>query len=213
MERRSIAFVVLSGPEGPGSIYQVQRSQSAIGREQGDVILENDRFVDELHASLSWEAGAPVIEDQGSVNGTWKRLGEAQQLQHGDELRIGQQIFIVEQRSAPSTLLDDGTHYITSQQYGGRLRLRQLLYGGMIGAQLVDAHDDFTLGAENPVFAHDEQLSGMHARVWADEQGSIFAQDLGSLNGTWVRLKGATPLSHGDQIMVGESALCVILAS
>lgn len=213
MARPSVSFLVLSGPEGEGSLFQVQRSKTALGRTQGDVLLESDRFVDPLHASLRWEAGAPVLEDQGSVNGTWKRILEPQVLVSGDEIRVGQQHFVVEDRPSPSVELDGGLHYFVSLAHGGRLRVRQLLGGGRFGAQLVHPEDDFTLGSDHPAFASDPHLSLMHARIWRESDGRVLIQDLGSLNGTWVRLTGPTPLRHGDQVLVGESAMCVVISA
>jgi len=57
--------------------------------------------------------------------------------------------------------------------------------------------------------ADDTFASSLHARVFGRD-GTVFVEDLGSTNGTYVngaRLTGATVLRPGDQVQVGNTVL------
>jgi hypothetical protein len=60
-------------------------------------------------------------------------------------------------------------------------------------------------GADIPV--HDQFASSSHARIF-DQGGSMFLEDLGSTNGTYLngrKVKSVEPLSVGDTIRIGDS--------
>ncbi len=57
--------------------------------------------------------------------------------------------------------------------------------------------------------ADDTFASSLHARVFGRD-GTVFVEDLGSTNGTYVngaRLTGPTVLRPGDQVQVGNTVL------
>ncbi len=64
-----------------------------IGREEGDLVFDDDAFLSRRHAALRWQNGRCVIEDLRSSNGTFMRLSGAWELRRGDHLRMGDQLF------------------------------------------------------------------------------------------------------------------------
>lgn len=64
-----------------------------IGREEGDLVFDDDAFLSRRHAALRWQNGRCVIEDLRSSNGTFLRLSGAWDLRRGDHLRMGDQLF------------------------------------------------------------------------------------------------------------------------
>ena len=48
------------------------------------------------------------------------------------------------------------------------------------------------------------KISRQHAEIYA-EKGHYILRDLGSQNGTFVRVRGARVLRHGDQFRIGNS--------
>ena len=48
------------------------------------------------------------------------------------------------------------------------------------------------------------KISRQHAEIYA-EKGRYILRDLGSQNGTFVRVRGARVLRHGDQFRIGNS--------
>lgn len=64
-----------------------------VGREEGDMVFPDDVFLSRRHATLSWREGRCVVEDVGSVNGTFLRLPGRVELHPGDHVRMGDQLF------------------------------------------------------------------------------------------------------------------------
>jgi hypothetical protein len=85
------ALVVRSGGGRQGETFHPQGDSTTIGRSPDCGIFLDDVTVSRRHAVLLQENGRFVIEDQGSLNGTFvnrKRVDRAQ-LSDGDELQIG----------------------------------------------------------------------------------------------------------------------------
>lgn len=53
------------------------------------------------------------------------------------------------------------------------------------------------------LFPHDGYVSGSHA-VIARANNRYFLNDLGSSNGTYVRIKGPVRLAHSDLVLAGQ---------
>jgi pSer/pThr/pTyr-binding forkhead associated (FHA) protein len=64
-----------------------------MGRERGDVLFPEDGYVSGLHCHISYEDGDVWVTDLGSSNGTFVQLTEETELQNGDVLLMGQQLF------------------------------------------------------------------------------------------------------------------------
>jgi len=55
----------------------------------------------------------------------------------------------------------------------------------------------------------DKMLSRQHARIVRDTDGGLTVEDLGSRNGTYVRIRGERELGHGDYVFLGHQLLRV----
>jgi hypothetical protein len=85
------ALVVRSGGGRAGEHFVPQGERTTIGRSPDCDIFLDDVTVSRKHAVLLQRDGELVIEDQGSLNGTFlnrKRI-ESGKLENGDELQIG----------------------------------------------------------------------------------------------------------------------------
>lgn len=85
------ALVVRAGGGRAGESFKPMGERTRIGRSPDCEIFLDDVTVSRNHAVLIERAGTYVVEDQGSLNGTFvnrKRIDEAQ-LAEGDELQIG----------------------------------------------------------------------------------------------------------------------------
>ncbi|HWU91117.1 MAG TPA: FHA domain-containing protein, partial [Kofleriaceae bacterium] len=74
------------------------------------------------------------------------------------------------------------------------------------------AGEEVVLGREEGdiVFRDDAFMSRRHAALtWDGRRGQI--TDLGSSNGTFVRIAGPTPLKHGDHVRMGDQLLRIEL--
>jgi hypothetical protein len=85
------ALVVRSGGGRAGEHFVPSGERTTIGRSPDCDIFLDDVTVSRKHAVLLEQDGKFVIEDQGSLNGTYlnrKRI-ESGKLENGDELQIG----------------------------------------------------------------------------------------------------------------------------
>jgi pSer/pThr/pTyr-binding forkhead associated (FHA) protein len=85
------ALVVRSGGGRAGEHFIPRNDRTSIGRSPDCDIFLDDVTVSRRHAVLIRRDDAFVIEDQGSLNGTFVNRGriESAELADGDELQIG----------------------------------------------------------------------------------------------------------------------------
>jgi pSer/pThr/pTyr-binding forkhead associated (FHA) protein len=86
------ALVVRSGGGRTGEHFIPQGEQTTIGRSPDNDIFLDDVTVSRKHAVLLDENGEYLIEDLGSLNGTFvnrKRIDAGTRLESGDEVQIG----------------------------------------------------------------------------------------------------------------------------
>jgi hypothetical protein len=85
------ALVVRSGGGRAGETFRPTGARTRIGRSPECEIFLDDVTVSRNHAVLLESEGAFVVEDQGSLNGTFvnrRRIDNAR-LENGDELQVG----------------------------------------------------------------------------------------------------------------------------
>ena len=90
------------------------------------------------------------------------------------------------------------------------LQVTQHLRGGQTGWVFRPDGEVVTLGREgNDInFPDDPFISGRHAQVSLDGEGMLLT-DLGSKNGTFLRIRQDTQLAHGDYVFMGQQLLRV----
>jgi hypothetical protein len=86
---------------GLRDVRHLHGSEVVLGREEGDVVFRDDEFLSRRHAVLRWQNGGCVLDDLRSSNGTFIRLRGPQPLEHGDILRMGDQMFRIEVGEPP----------------------------------------------------------------------------------------------------------------
>jgi pSer/pThr/pTyr-binding forkhead associated (FHA) protein len=191
----------------PGPAFAVRPPASVCGRLEGDIRLAEDATVSPRHATFMVIGDKVTVEDQGSVNGTFLRIRSPHRMATGEEIRLGRQLLRLEPLPRPST---DGAeaHAWGPADPGYRMRLAQLLEGGGLG-EIHPLHEgENVIGRESGevVFPGDRYISARHARIdLAGDAATVV--DLGSSNGTFRRISGPTPLSPGDQLLIGAQLL------
>jgi hypothetical protein len=85
------ALVVRSGGGRAGEHFPLQQERTTLGRSPDCDIFLDDVTVSRNHAVLSRRGDVFVVEDQGSLNGTFvnRHRVEAAELEDDDELQIG----------------------------------------------------------------------------------------------------------------------------
>jgi len=90
-----------------------------------------------------------------------------------------------------------------------QVRLRQVADGSPVGAWDLD-RDTVTIGAAadcEVVVAADPYVSRHHARLARVDDHGFVLEDLGSANGTLLRVRRPIPLEMGDEIVLGTTVL------
>jgi len=103
-----------------------------------------------------------------------------------------------------------GTYYSSSMPRPATLQITQNLRGGPTGWVYRLDGETAVIGREgNDInFPEDPFISGRHAEVRLSG-GVLSVTDLGSRNGTFVRVNGEQVLRHGDYVFLGQQLLRV----
>ncbi len=85
------ALVVRSGGGRAGETFRPQGDRTRIGRSPDCEVFLDDVTVSRNHAQLVERDGQWVVEDQGSLNGTFVNRSriDASPVENGDEIQIG----------------------------------------------------------------------------------------------------------------------------
>jgi pSer/pThr/pTyr-binding forkhead associated (FHA) protein len=191
-----------------GAIYALDTEETVCGRAEGAIRVPDDPTISPRHARFTLRGGVLAVEDLGSVNGTFVRIRDPRPLAAGEELRVGRQLLRVEP-AARATAPAAGRAW-GSRDGGHRFRLAQVLEGGGLGEIFPLRDGENTIGREvgDVSFPADRYVSAQHARLQVAGEAITIA-DLGSSNGTFVKITAATDLVAGDQLLVGAQLLRV----
>jgi len=203
-------LVLRRGEGAAGATFPLSRDEAVCGRTGGDVRLADDPTVSPRHARFTQAGGGLQVEDLGSVNGTFLRLRAPRRLRVGDELRLGRQLLRLEPAPRPPRADERAGRAWGTRDAGCRFRLSQLLEGGGLGEvfPLRDGENGVGRDAGEVTFPADRWVSARHARI--DVAGdAITVADLGSANGTFVKIAGRVDLAAGDELLVGGQLLRV----
>ncbi len=85
------ALVVRAGGGRAGETFRLDRERTTIGRSPDCDVFLDDVTVSRMHAALTHESDGWLIEDQGSLNGTYvnRRRVDSARLEDGDDVQIG----------------------------------------------------------------------------------------------------------------------------
>lgn len=185
------------------------RGDAMLCGRTGNLIVPDDPFVADTQMRLFFSGPRLAVEDVGGGNGVFTRLRTDREIASGGELRLGRQRLVVEP-IPPLATADDGSTAWGSPDAGFRFRLVQLIEGGQRGGAFTLKDGDNLIGREQGdiTFASDGFVSGRHAlvHVAADR---LIVKDLGSSNGTFLRLAAPAFVENGDQFLIGRQLVRV----
>ena len=188
--------------------FVLTREETRVGRAvaEGEVKLDKDPFIAPVHAVFRFEGEQLVVQDSGSQNGVFLWLKE-RALNAGDELRVGRQRLRIEfLPEEPEEVADQPLWGSPNPGYAARAV--QLLEGGGEGDvyPLKTGENLVGRGTGDVSFPGDGYVSSRHATIVVGE-GQLSVKDMGSANGTFVRISGQAPVSSGDLLLVGDQIL------
>jgi pSer/pThr/pTyr-binding forkhead associated (FHA) protein len=216
-------LILIKGDGYDGISYVLSATEHIAGRSEGDILFPEDTLLSPRHANFIYENGRLHVRDEGSTNGVFVRIAKPQKVRSGSTFLVGEQLLRIDACAADSVPTPelDGTYFYTSPRRPARFILTQLLVGGAAGMVFRARNDTLVIGREsNDVnFPDDPFISGRHAQVGvlpaappaagADGEPTFEVQDLGSKNGTFLRVLGETALNHGDYVFIGQQLLRV----
>lgn len=214
-----VGYVALIDDNGGESVqFPIVVGDNRIGSgEACQLRFPDDGFLARLHCVVEADAGRAMLRPIDHSNGVFLRITTPVELHHGEVVRIGQEILRFERfdRLVPEVNSDGLAETVGWQPPRGVWgRLCQLGLSRQVANAYLLSTPDVFLGRERGdiLFPRDGFVSGSHA-VLSDRSGRSFLKDLGSSNGTFVKVKHDTPLRNGDLFLLGRNLLRVHLGS
>ena len=140
-------------------------------------------------------------------------LGHAPISLDGATVLVGEQVLSVDPAAPPEDLPDaDGTYYSASMvPPGARSRSASTCAAARSAGCSAPTATSSTIGREgNDInFPDDPFISGHHAELRLATAACYRVTDLGSRNGTFVRVHDEQVLKHGDYVFLGQQLLRV----
>jgi pSer/pThr/pTyr-binding forkhead associated (FHA) protein len=216
MQAARAKLILIKGDGADGVSYVLSAEDHVAGRVEGAILFPDDPLLSPRHANFFYKDTKLFVRDESSANGVFVRIIRPLQLVPGQVFLVGEQLLRIEHVApeAVPTPDADGTYFYGSPRRPSKLALVQLLAGGFPGMVFRAREDTLSIGREgNDVnFPDDPFISGRHASISAISTGEgprYTLSDLGSKNGTFVRIQEEAQLFHGDYVFVGQQLLRV----
>ncbi|MSP23690.1 MAG: FHA domain-containing protein [Myxococcales bacterium] len=182
-----------------------------VGRSLG-ARYAGDHFLSHHHCSLSVTAGPTMgevqvrVKDDDSLNGVFVKLAPEvpYALTPNQIFRIGQQLIRFETlASMPPD--EHGVEHFGTELAGYAGRIVMVLGRKSTGTAFPVPAAGLQLGRERGQvrYPDDAFISGAHCRLSSDD-GRVYLTDMGSSNGTFVRIRGELELAIGDTLLLGQ---------
>jgi thioredoxin reductase/pSer/pThr/pTyr-binding forkhead associated (FHA) protein/ferredoxin len=176
-------------PDGtPDERFPISKDSVSIGRAGSDITCAQDVYMADHHASVLKRPEGYVIEDTGTGSGVWIRAQgiTGRPVGEGDVIWVGAQILMVTKDSSGWAV----AHYNNDGVY-------QATY------PIGDKGAFFGRGSGVTLDPADLSLSRRHAQFRMDGS-TLKVFDLGSTNGTYVKITAPLLLANGDELRIAS---------
>jgi len=201
-----ISLTALRADGSEAGVYEVPSSPTVtVGRDTG-TIFAGDSYLSPRHATFTIKGADITVRDEGSLNGVYVKLtpNEPFHLEAGAVFRIGQEIVRFEAIQGEDPI--DGVERFGSPAKGIIGRLALVIGRDTTGNAFPIPARGLHLGRErgDVLFSEDGYVSGLHCQVAPGDDGKVYLTDVGSSNGTFVRVRENHPLGSGDILLMGQ---------
>ncbi len=197
--------LVALNPDGSQGNTIPLTGKTTVGRATGGIFAA-DQYLSPQHASFAPEGERVLVTDERSLNGVFRKLPADQRygLKSGQVFRIGQELIRFE-TFEPSPPDAQGVEFMGAPIDGYVGRIVMVLGRNTTGTAFPIPETGLNLGRERGevLFADDGYVSGLHCRL-SFEHGEVFLTDLGSSNGTFVKVVGREHFSNGEVLLMGQ---------
>jgi hypothetical protein len=205
--------VLVNRDGSDGQRFALSSDDIVIGRAGADISFDDDRFLSRQHARLQRTPdGMITIHPLDTINGVFRKADGPTDLVDGAILLLGREVLrferVAQEERTVTPLVRHGVSLFGSPPRDPWGRLLQLIPSGGCRDIRHLVGDEVVLGREEGeiVFRDDAFMSRRHAALtWDGTRARV--TDLGSSNGTFVRLTAATALKFGDHVRLGDQLL------
>ena len=204
-------LTLIRGDGEDGVSFTLAGTDHLAGRGECPISFPDDPYLSPIHCNFRYAKNTLVVRDEGSLNGVFVRISGSVKVDPGTTVLVGEQVLSV----SPAKQFDDlpdaeGTYYSASMMRPATIEIVQQLRGGSSGWVFRPDTEMVSIGREsNDInFPDDPFISGRHAQLQLTG-GVLTVTDLGSRNGTFVRVTGEYVLKHGDYVFLGQQLLRV----
>lgn len=211
------SLVLVNRDGSDGERFALRTETVEIGRAGAEIAFAQDRFLARSHARLERTGEGVRLVCLDATNGVFRRVELPVELEDGAVLLAGRQVLRYEQvgaeEAAAEPLVQHGVALFGSPPRAPWGRLLELLPSGGVRDIRHLNGAEFVIGREEGdwVVRDDAFLSRRHVAINWDGQRARLT-DLGSSNGTFLRLTGKVPLRHGEHLRMGDQLFRVELA-
>lgn len=198
------ALMTLIRPDGSeGGTHDLSDGENKIGRNHGE-LFENDGYLSPTHAIITIHGTEASIRDLDSLNGVFVKMTDEEEVRPSQIIRIGQELLRFDVIEPPEPL-KDGTEVMGSPNPGYWGKITVIIGNGVDGSAYPLLGDSVTMGRERGEinFPDDGYVSGLHARL-SLQNGRVILADLGSSNGTFIKVNSERQLGHNSFVLLGQ---------
>ena len=208
-----LRLIVVHRDGSDGAVYSLVGGQIDLGRTEGDLLFE-DAHLGDRHARIRSGPEGHVLSSLETLNGIFLRLRSnvPVEIGHGDRVLAGKQMLelelVAEGERNLRPAVEHGIVLFGSADRPAWGRLRQVTATG-VGRDLFHlSRNEIVIGREQGdiVFSDDEFMSRRHARL-AFHNGRVVFEDLGSSNGSFIKLRAPHTLASGDLVRMGDQLM------
>lgn len=210
-----LRLVLVNRDGTDGQSFFFPDTQLTLGRSQGDLRFERDDFVSPLHARLEVRDDGLWIVDLGARNGVFVRISGSVPVFPGDSFLLGHQLLRLDNVPTPAKEHDEqGVRIFGTPLDPSWARLTLIGVGGGEAESFYLRAPTVIFGRQTGdiLFPTDAFISRQHAQLVIDIQEasmSVSLVDLGSANGTYLRIRREARLGIGDMFRIGDQILRV----
>ncbi len=209
----SAELILIRADGSEGTRFPLEGGKNVVGRN--DPAFEEDPFVSPRHAAFLLDGTTLTVDDLDSLNGVFVRIASPIELRHGTQVRIGLELLEYEamDKAQPVVAAEGDTEVRGSPKTDAWGRLKRVASPGVASNAWMLSGDTMSLGRDHGdiTFGGDAFVSGSHAKI-THSDGGVTLEDLGSSNGTYVRIHEPWTLDDGDVLLLGQQIVRVSMS-
>lgn len=196
-----------------GQRFPLSSEDTIVGRAGADIAFDEDRFLARQHARIERVSDGTIkIHPIDMTNGVFRKTDGSFELVDGAIILVGREVLrferVAQEERTVHPLVRHGVALFGSPPRDPWGRLVQLIPSGgyrdvrhLVGEEVVLGREEGDI-----VFRDDAFMSRRHAAITWDGRRALLT-DLGSSNGTFIRLGGPTTIKSGDHVRMGDQLL------